>query len=314
MGKAASHFASLGLVCLLWLASPLWAEVEKVTAFQLPFLSGKSYEVIQGNGGKFSHQSPENRYAWDFAMPVGTKVCAAAEGRVVGLRESSRTGGKDPAYANKANWIQIDHGGGVYSLYYHLNYHGVWVRLGQKVRAGQVIGQSGETGYTASPHLHFSAIDCRWKGVPSHFVDYPNNAGIPQTGAICRAVGQVMGLEAFQEDSCLPSDTFERNGILNFEGMNSVLLVEGREYQWSGKVRDGVEKVKWRILSPVADDVVAEGEARLQFGRYFRFTFIPESWKLYWPENPSEYALMLEGIPVSAVEGKVRVPIALLRK
>ena len=41
------------------------------------------------------------------------------------------------------------------ALYAHLKAEGVLVRVGQRVRAGQQIGLSGNTGFTTGPHLHF---------------------------------------------------------------------------------------------------------------------------------------------------------------
>jgi poly-gamma-glutamate capsule biosynthesis protein CapA/YwtB (metallophosphatase superfamily) len=52
------------------------------------------------------------------------------------------------------NTIVIDHGLGIFSLYLHLNEFKV--QTGQSVKRGQIIGLSGNTGYSIAPHLHFS--------------------------------------------------------------------------------------------------------------------------------------------------------------
>ena len=51
------------------------------------------------------------------------------------------------------NYIIINHGGGYTTLYAHLSRRSV--AKGDKVKQGDVIGQSGNTGYSTAPHLHF---------------------------------------------------------------------------------------------------------------------------------------------------------------
>ena len=62
------------------------------TVYWLPYV-GRKYKVIQGYLGALSHyRGSQNEYAIDWAMPVGTKVCAALEGKVVALRQDSDAG------------------------------------------------------------------------------------------------------------------------------------------------------------------------------------------------------------------------------
>jgi murein DD-endopeptidase MepM/ murein hydrolase activator NlpD len=124
--------------------------------YRLP-LSGAATRIDQGYGGRFSHTDPENRYAVDFATPVGTPVLAAREGVVMQLEAGfDRTGLDRDRYAGRANFVRILHDDGSMALYAHLKAGGVLVRVGQRVRAGQQIGLSGNTGYTTGPHLHFA--------------------------------------------------------------------------------------------------------------------------------------------------------------
>ncbi len=80
----------------------------------------------------------------DFRAPVGTEVFAINRGRVVLARDFTVYG----------NTIIVDHGNGLISLYMHLSR--INVKEGDSVKAGEVIGLSGKTGYAEAPHLHIS--------------------------------------------------------------------------------------------------------------------------------------------------------------
>jgi murein DD-endopeptidase MepM/ murein hydrolase activator NlpD len=58
-------------------------------------------------------------------------------------------------YGGRANFVRIVHDDGTMALYAHLKPEGVLVRAGQRVRRGQTIGLSGNTGFSGGPHLHF---------------------------------------------------------------------------------------------------------------------------------------------------------------
>lgn len=120
--------------------------------YDLPFEKGTSHIVVQGYGGLFSHK---NIAALDFAMPVGTAVCAAREGMIYSFKDDSDERGPFPQYKNKANYIIIRHSNGSFACYWHLKKDGVVIKSGS-VTKGQLIGYSGSTGFVLRPHLHFS--------------------------------------------------------------------------------------------------------------------------------------------------------------
>jgi murein DD-endopeptidase MepM/ murein hydrolase activator NlpD len=91
----------------------------------------------------------------DFYVPKDTPIFAAAEGKVIKLLDSSRSKGNTVEYWDKGNFIEIMHSKKESTHYEHLRYKGVKVRICQKVKAGEVIGFSGNTGFTENPHLHF---------------------------------------------------------------------------------------------------------------------------------------------------------------
>ncbi|MFV2118921.1 M23 family metallopeptidase [Streptomyces sp. Act-28] len=84
----------------------------------------------------------------DFAVPTGTPVKAIHGGTVV--KAGPNGGGDGPAYGNA---IVIKHANGTYSQYAHLSK--INVKPGSKVKTGQLIARSGNTGNSSGPHLHF---------------------------------------------------------------------------------------------------------------------------------------------------------------
>ena len=120
-------------------------------------LRQSTFRIEQGYGGRFSHQDAQNRHAVDFAAEIGTPVLAARDGVVMQVESDFDSAGLNlEKFGGRANFVRILHDDGAMSLYAHLRSDGVLVRLGQRVRAGQQIGLSGNTGFTTGPHLHFA--------------------------------------------------------------------------------------------------------------------------------------------------------------
>ena len=112
--------------------------------YALPYEKGKTFRVIQGYFSRFTHKE---RAALDFNMKRGTKICAAREGVVVRVKEDGKKGGLDKKYRTDGNNIVIQHPDGSRAGYWHLQYNGVLVNVGDTVKKGQVIALSGKTGY-----------------------------------------------------------------------------------------------------------------------------------------------------------------------
>lgn len=129
--------------------------------YSLPFENGKKAFLIQAYDSKMSHKG---EYALDFKVKKGTKICAARDGIVIGLREDSDEGGLKTENLSDGNYISIKHNDGSVAHYWHLKKDGVLVNAGDTVKAGQVIGQSGNTGYSAFPHLHFEIVGYNSRG------------------------------------------------------------------------------------------------------------------------------------------------------
>lgn len=132
--------------------------VSSPCVYVLPYTNQTCF-VGQADLGSFSHQlGSGNEHAIDWAMPVGTIVCAAREGTVVALRQDSDVGGPDPKYKPACNYVVVGHEDGTFAEYCHFRKDGVVVRLGQKVKAREQLGFSGDTGFRSSAHLHFSVF------------------------------------------------------------------------------------------------------------------------------------------------------------
>ncbi len=140
--------------------------------YRLPFENGTSLKVIQGFNGTLSHQGT-SQYAVDFEMEEGTSVYASRDGVVVGVRSSSNIGGPNRRYMDRDNYIFIKHPDLTIGKYLHLKKNGVIVEVGDKIKRGQIIGYSGNTGFSTKPHIHFGvykSIDgLRAKSLPIKF-------------------------------------------------------------------------------------------------------------------------------------------------
>ena len=144
----------------------------------LPFLKGKSYKIVQGYNGVYSHNTDYSRYAIDFGLKDNDTICAADDGYVVGVIKDYKIGGTDKRLEQFANYITLYHPqSGLYTQYVHLKYNGSLVKVGDIVLQGQAIGLAGMTGYTSIAHLHFNVLvpyppKDGFKSIPIEFFEH----------------------------------------------------------------------------------------------------------------------------------------------
>jgi hypothetical protein len=102
-------------------------------AYRLPFKAGKTFSVLQGFHGTFSHRG-SNEYAVDFDCPVATPVLAARPGIVVAANAAAQGSGTTPDFL-------------------------------EKVGRGDELALSGNTGFSSTPHLHFQVMTAAGDGI-----------------------------------------------------------------------------------------------------------------------------------------------------
>lgn len=134
-------------------------------SYCLPFSKHNTFLVTQAENGK-SHRD-NHKYAFDFNMPVGSAVHAARSGTIRNVVDSFQDKALTEEFKTQGNFVLIEHSDGTLSIYAHLDKKGASVKIGQKVREGQLIAYSGNTGYTSGPHLHFEVFSFDGKDTTS---------------------------------------------------------------------------------------------------------------------------------------------------
>lgn len=128
------------------------AEKEAAGVVDNPYTGGafvwpcpSSTRVTSDYGNRLSPTSgaSSNHKGIDIGASYGADIVAAADGTVKVASYSSAAG----------NYVMIDHGGGLYTVYMHAS--SLVVSAGQTVSAGQVIAKVGSTGISTGNHLHF---------------------------------------------------------------------------------------------------------------------------------------------------------------
>ena len=123
-----------------------------VQDYVLPFPVGKRYVLSQTCCNPAGGHS--NQLAYDFAVYLGDTVCSMRSGIVKEIREDQPDNGGDITARNH-NYIMIQHDDSTVAFYAHLMQNSLFVELGDRVKQGQKIARSGNSGNTLNfPHLH----------------------------------------------------------------------------------------------------------------------------------------------------------------
>jgi hypothetical protein len=155
-----------------------------------------AYDIVGVRDGKMyagSGDKLEDYYCF------GQPVVAPANGVVmVSVDEYDDNPLLKPSQSNPAygNGVVLDHGDGEFSMLAHLKHGSIKVKVGDKVKAGQELGQCGNSGNSPFPHLHYHVqTTAQWfngDGLPVQFHNYATDgtaitAGEPIRGQIIQA-------------------------------------------------------------------------------------------------------------------------------
>lgn len=174
-----------------WLIGDPTSEHRPAMPYRAPFAVAGSFPVSQAYPTAVTHTTADSRYAVDIAMPIGTDIYAARGGIVFDVAGQNFRGGTDlERDAPAANLVRILHDDGTWAEYAHLNWNSIRVRPGDTVRRGEYIADSGNTGFSSGPHLHFAVMHNRGLGAESLPVVFegPNGSEVrAETGSLLEA-------------------------------------------------------------------------------------------------------------------------------
>lgn len=112
----------------------------------------------------------------DFGVPIGSRIKSVAPGVVIGYGNTDAY----PGCNAWGKWIAVEHDNGLTSLYAHLS--AISVSNGQRVGVGDVIGLSGNTGFSTGPHLHLTIYASQGVKI-GRYSDFKAGTGCSATGA-----------------------------------------------------------------------------------------------------------------------------------
>jgi murein DD-endopeptidase MepM/ murein hydrolase activator NlpD len=188
----------LGLEYRYIIGAPL-PQYSSVTSYLPPIAPDASFQISQAFGGSFSHTDEQNKYAVDIVMPKSTPIYAARSGIVLEVDDDFYKGGINKAYSAEANSFRILHDDGSMAIYAHLKLEKAQVYPGLAVNAGQLIGYSGNSGFSSGPHLHFAVQinkGMELVSVPFTFINRMGQAEEPAVNAWLKGVLPTLGVNA----------------------------------------------------------------------------------------------------------------------
>jgi murein DD-endopeptidase MepM/ murein hydrolase activator NlpD len=163
-----------------YLPGPPGAEHAPEEPYRLPYAPASRFDVTQAFPDQITHRDLASQHAIDFAMPTGTGVYAARGGVVIDVASDFYEAGLDPAEDGpRANIVRVLHDDGTMALYAHLNWNSIRVTPGQSVARGEYLADSGNTGFSSGPHLHFVVQRNRDGAIESVPVEFAGPGGAP---------------------------------------------------------------------------------------------------------------------------------------
>src|SRR3989338_6741089 len=145
-----SSLPETGTGALRW---PLSGKIVVTQYFGNTAFASKNPQVYNGGGHN----------GIDLRASVGTPIYAARPGKVIGAADTDRQ-----CYGvSYGKWVLVEHDNNLSTLYAHLSL--IRVDAGDAVQAGDLLGYSGNTGYSTGPHLHFAVYASKAVRVTSEY-------------------------------------------------------------------------------------------------------------------------------------------------
>ena len=251
--RAGSELTGLGTAPAVRLLPQHPAPAPSVTTSGLGATSPPIRGTININAGMY-YPSGGAHFALDINAGIGTKTYAVSDGVIVDMNDGVSNDG-DHGSGAASNWITLGiiYKGRKATVYYQHLSPGVskFVRKGMHVKAGQLIGQTGNSGHSTGPHLHL-ATQWGWKSSANRY-DYLN-AG-PNGKDLIFPPSQVWGAGGAQfDDSGAPVDLGDfgsqacEGSPVEGTGQTDVAPSECPTTAPAGMMRGGSQKVGVRAL------------------------------------------------------------------
>ena len=144
--------------------------------FAMDFIYTKNGRMFSGSGGYGS--KPSDYYCF------GQPILSPADGTVVKAEAGydDNDPGKPSGDAPDGNVVEVSFGDGELVMMNHLKQNSLKVKIGDKVKQGDVLGECGNSGASPAPHLHFELQKGGGTLVPAQFHDYLANGKLVEVG------------------------------------------------------------------------------------------------------------------------------------
>lgn len=251
-------------------------------SLRLPFRSGESWYVTQGNSKDCTPPNPDGNthcigssleFAWDFwkSGALGSDVLAPASGKIVYAYDQCTEESGQSCGEEWGNTVIVDYGNGKFGKLAHLRT--VTVKTGQYVFQGEKVGTCGSTGKSTGPHIHYQtqnssalhgqSINHAIEGNPK-FVDSGVLNGVPTEGNWYISSNTVPAA-AYHLDTTFDSSTNNNNatsnpscvvaGCLNLNGTTNYLeapdsaslSITGNTLSISGWLKTSSSSTQWIV-------------------------------------------------------------------